>query len=114
MSNIQRAISIRQPYAELILRGEKVEEYRSRPTRLQERVYLYAGLQPGDHDAWEDIGKRPGDLPTGVMVGTVDITGCEWDDDFECYAWQLSNPRRLRERLRPKNQPQPGIWRPQF
>lgn len=28
------ALSIRQPYAELILRGEKVVEYRSRPTRL--------------------------------------------------------------------------------
>jgi hypothetical protein len=27
-----RALSIRQPFAELILRGEKTIEYRSRPT----------------------------------------------------------------------------------
>ena len=29
-----RALSIRQPYAELILRGIKTIEYRSRPTRI--------------------------------------------------------------------------------
>ena len=29
-----RALSIRQPYAELILRGIKTPEYRSRPTRI--------------------------------------------------------------------------------
>ena len=37
------ALSIRQPYAELILRGEKTIEYRSRPTRIiGERFYIYA------------------------------------------------------------------------
>ncbi|MCH8823433.1 MAG: ASCH domain-containing protein [Planctomycetes bacterium] len=38
-----RALSIRQPYAELILRGEKTIEYRSRPTKIiGERFYIYA------------------------------------------------------------------------
>src|SRR5687768_18607703 len=38
-----RALSIRQPWAELILRGVKKIEYRSRPTRLiGERFYIYA------------------------------------------------------------------------
>jgi hypothetical protein len=37
------ALSIRQPYAELILRGLKTIEYRSRPTRIiGERFYIYA------------------------------------------------------------------------
>jgi len=37
------ALSIRQPYAELILRGVKTIEYRSRSTRIVgERFYLYA------------------------------------------------------------------------
>lgn len=36
-----RALSIRQPYAELILRGIKTIEYRSRPTRIiGERFYI--------------------------------------------------------------------------
>ena len=39
-----RALSVRQPYAELILRGEKKIEYRSKPTNIRERVYLYAFL----------------------------------------------------------------------
>jgi len=38
-----RALSIRQPYAEMILRGEKTIEYRSRPTKIiGERFYIYA------------------------------------------------------------------------
>ena len=41
------ALSIRQPYAELILRGVKTIEYRSRPTRLiGQRFYIYATLWP--------------------------------------------------------------------
>ena len=32
---IMLALSIRQPYAELILRGIKTVEYRTRPTRIQ-------------------------------------------------------------------------------
>ena len=38
-----RALSIRQPYAELILRGIKTVEYRTRPTRIiGERFHIYA------------------------------------------------------------------------
>lgn len=38
-----RALSIRQPYAEMILRGEKTVEYRSQRTRIiGERFYIYA------------------------------------------------------------------------
>ncbi|HEY7116651.1 MAG TPA: ASCH domain-containing protein [Tepidisphaeraceae bacterium] len=37
------ALSIRQPFAELILRGIKTVEYRSRPTRvIGRRFYIYA------------------------------------------------------------------------
>jgi hypothetical protein len=38
-----QALSIRQPFAELILRGTKTKEYRSRPTqRIGERFFIYA------------------------------------------------------------------------
>jgi hypothetical protein len=38
-----RALSIRQPYAELILRGIKTVEYRTQPTRvIGERFWIYA------------------------------------------------------------------------
>jgi hypothetical protein len=44
-----RALSIRQPHAENILRGRKRIEYRSRPTKIiGERVYIYASLRPAE------------------------------------------------------------------
>lgn len=43
-----RALSIRQPFVELILRGVKTIEWRSRPTRLVgQRFYLYASQGRG-------------------------------------------------------------------
>lgn len=48
-----RALSLRQPWAELIMRGEKKIEYRSFRTHLRERVYIYAGegRYPRDEEA---------------------------------------------------------------
>jgi hypothetical protein len=114
MPQISRAISIRQPYAELILRGEKKIEYRSRRINIRERVYIYAGLRPGDSDDWVDLRLSPGDLPVGVIVGTIEIVGCRGNEASGEYEWLLARPKRLRKQLRPVNQPQPGIWRPQF
>ena len=43
------ALSIRQPYAELILRGIKTVEYRSRPTRIiGRRFHIYAAKKSAD------------------------------------------------------------------
>ena len=39
-----RALTIRQPWAKLILRGIKTIEVRSRLTRVRGRVYIYASL----------------------------------------------------------------------
>ena len=39
-----RALSIRQPHAEAILRGVKTTEYRSRATKIRGRIYIYASL----------------------------------------------------------------------
>ena len=97
-----RALSIRQPYAELILRGVKTVEYRSRPTRvIGERFHIYAPLKkaspsakvwsrdlgaagpPGGWPGWmvelaEQVGMiEPGALlPVGVIVGSPVIEKC--------------------------------------
>lgn len=52
-----RAISIKQPFVEEILQGLKVYEYRSRPTKIRGRVYLYASLKPREDGDWERIKK---------------------------------------------------------
>ena len=48
-----RALSIRQPYAEQILRGTKLFEYRTRPTTIRERVYIYVSRKPGPAKQFE-------------------------------------------------------------
>jgi superfamily II DNA or RNA helicase len=98
-----RALSIRQPWADQVVRGEKTVEYRSQPTSIRERVYIYA-TQAKPEPGVSDDGA---DLPLGMIVGTVEIAGCEGDDgDFQ---WLLSNPTRLPEPLPPQEQPQP-VW----
>jgi hypothetical protein len=109
------AISIRQPYVELILRGSKTREYRSRPTSILERVYLYASLRPAECAAeWRKVRKRPGDLPTGVILGSVEIVDCRWDERMRCFAYLLNAPKRLAKHRRPIGQPTPCFWRPGF
>ena len=105
---IKRAISIRQPWVELILRGIKKKEYRGVPTKIRERVYVYASLRPGDSPTdWRRVKKRPGELPTGKILGTVKIVGCGWNNRLRCYEYTLARPKRLRNPRMPTNQPNP-------
>ena len=105
-----RALSIRQPYAEQILRGIKRFEYRSRPTAIRERVYIYAARTPGPAEEFKRMRLEPGELPTGVLVGTVEITDCSGKRGD--YKWHLARPRRLKRQLRPTKQPQPAWFNP--
>lgn len=102
------AISIRQPYAELIMRRKKKFEFRSRPTRKTGTVYVYAGQRPGPDAEWEALGLVPTDLPAGKVIGTVEIVGCTRSRGGK-YAWELKSPKSLRRPVRPKGKPQP-IW----
>lgn len=109
------AISIRQPYVELILRRIKKAEYRSRPTNIRGRLYLYDARKPVDWPAgWRQVKAEPGDLPTGVILGTVEIVDCRWDKRRECYAYILGALKRLKRKLYPKSRPNPCFWRPKF
>ena len=105
--NPRRALSLKQPYAEQILRGDKRAEYRDRPTRIRERVYIYASRTPGPAAEFAKMNLHPGDLPVGVLVGTVEIVDCTGGG--KRYAWHLARPERLAQPLKPANRAQP-IW----
>ncbi len=125
-----KALSIRQPWAELILRGLKRVEVRSvRTNKRGERVYIYAGLQrvgPDDEARIAaDFGIDVDSLPRGVLVGTVEIVGCEplrpKHSRSACFrvtrktlgfAWRLANPRRARTKRKPTRPPQPSFFTP--
>jgi hypothetical protein len=105
------ALSIRQPFVEQIFRRTKKIEYRSVPTKIKGRVLIYASLKPRLEKAfWRGMGKGPGDLAAGLIVGTVEIWDCRGKPGD--YRWYLRKPKRLRTPWKPKRQPQPVWFRP--
>ncbi len=78
-----RALSIRQPWAWLVVNGCKDVENRTWPTRFRGRIYVHAGRQaaPEDFPRLRSYVREsgiivPDDLPRGAIVGEVTITGC--------------------------------------
>jgi hypothetical protein len=138
-----RALSVRQPFAELILRGMNTVEYRSRPTRIiGERFWIYASgkkwpvasgrwpvggkkakgwsgdLAIGEPPAWmvelaNGMRLFPGELPTGVIVGSATIEKVTPPDagvgGDGLYRWHLADVRRVTTLRKPTGHPQP-VW----
>jgi hypothetical protein len=79
-----KALSIRQPHAEAIMRGVKpIIEFRSRPTKVRERIYIYASLGRYTSEEEATMMEMYGiddvacdDLPRGVPIGTVELWNC--------------------------------------
>jgi len=105
-----RALSIRQPHAEAIMRGVKKVEYRSAPTKIRGEIYIYASQKryPAADEAEmmtgygiDDVACE--DLPRGVLVGTVELFDCDGG------KWHVRNPVRLGKMPKPTKHPQP-VW----
>jgi hypothetical protein len=112
MAMLELAISIRQPYVEQILLGVKPYEYRSTLTHIRGRVYLYAAKKPVDSAVeWRKARSERGKLPTGVIVGSVVISGCKpWR--LGGFRYKLEAPKRFRKYLVPNAQPMPKFFKP--
>jgi predicted transcriptional regulator len=104
-----RALSVRQPLAEQIMTGKKKIEYRSIPTNIRGRVYIYASKTP-NLEVYKKLKKVPGDFPVGVLVGTVEIIDCKEKPDE--YQWTLDKPERLKNPIKPDKHPQPVWFKP--
>ncbi|MFO0843276.1 MAG: ASCH domain-containing protein [Gemmataceae bacterium] len=96
-----RCLSVRQPFAELILSGEKRREYRSWRTSHRGPLLIHAGKEV-DREALAESGLDADELPRGALVGVVDVVGCRRLKGG--FAWVLESPRRL---------PLPIAWRGQ-
>ena len=120
------ALGIRQPWAELILQGIKTVEVRSTGTLQRGTIYVYASKKLAENSFAEEAIRQHGleidSLPRGVLVGTVDLIGCqpanEDDETAACvpaeyldgrFAWRLQNPVRLEKPLTPRFLPY-GVW----
>lgn len=120
------ALGIKQPWAELILRGVKTLEIRNQPTRIRGPIYLYTSQKLAREDfalaAVEKYGLSPEELPLGLIVGSVQLTACRpvSSDDAEAacvpsqlltnkHAWILTQPERLETPLPVRFLPY-GVW----
>jgi hypothetical protein len=85
---MMRALSIRQPYAELILRGIKRIEYRSRPTKIiGQRFFIYAAKSGG----WKDELRRMKNEPAARRTWSRDLA----DDAPPPWMLEMANALRL-------------------
>lgn len=88
-----RALTVRQPWAHLIVAGQKDIENRSWPTRHRGRLLIHAGKQI-DWNAYDWLDEHglplpyPDDLPLGGIIGAVMLTGCVRDDPS---PWAMGN-----------------------
>lgn len=120
------ALGIRQPWAELILRGLKSIEVRAVPTNVRGPIYVYASRKPAAGEVVERAASAHdidiAALPRGVLIGTVDLVDCRpcrpADSRaasvppsvlHDCFGWVLSNPRPLAEPVEPRFLPY-GVW----
>ncbi len=109
-----KALSLKQPWAELIVSGKKTIEIRSWNTKFRGEFIVHASKQPS-----EEAMKRMGYtiLPTGCIVGKAMITGVkeyhtieEFEKDSDKhfakgYTWKgklygfiIENAQRIPER----------------
>lgn len=120
------ALTIQQPWAELILRGIKTLEVRTISSPPHQLIYLYTSRKVSRAayagEAMEAHSLDEESLPLGVVVGTVEIVGChaavEEDAAAACvptsalagkYCWELAEPRRCPIPLVPRYTPF-GMW----
>jgi hypothetical protein len=85
--------------ASAILHLGKSVENRSLRTHFRERILIQAGLKV-ERDECEKLGLDPKKLPTGAIVGSVEIVACvrnsknKWAIRGQ-HHWMLKNPRVL-------------------
>lgn len=120
------ALGVRQPWAELILRGAKTIEVRSQDTKQRGTIYLYASKTasqiPAARRASEQFGLDLKSLPRGLVVGTVDICNTAvaqaGDAPAACipvelligqFSWHLDRPYRCAQPLTVDYLPY-GVW----
>jgi ASCH domain len=115
MGNEVRALSVRQPWAHLILHGGKNVENRAKRTRYRGPVLIQAALRLERKRA-EEHGLDPDELKRGAILGVVDVLDCvrnhpsKWAERG-AWHWVLANPRPFRNPIKCKGAL--GLFRPE-
>jgi len=97
-------LSVRQPWATLIVTGRKTVENRSWATSYRGRLWIHAGLRP-DTSAFAtrcagEADIDPSQLDLGTIIGSIDLVNIHDTSDSPWWipgmlAWELASPARL-------------------
>lgn len=106
-----KALSFRQPWAELILQGRKTMDLRTYNTHYRGRIAIHASQTVASNQAWEND-LNPDNLDVGGFIGTVEVVDVlplderaysqhqaahlgsrHWREGL--YGWVLARPERL-------------------
>lgn len=89
----EKALSIQQPWASLIITGNKLVENRTWGTKWRGTLAIHAGLKVARHDAdslADELGLKP-PYPTGYL-GTVELIEVHAEDGAGCCGvWAQAN-----------------------
>lgn len=99
-----KALTVRQPWADLIITGRKSIEVRSWPTRYRGPMAIHAAKGPVVRDADPRLHGLPTPVNYGAIVGFANLVDCRpltpADEEASCvayaddrYAWILSDQR---------------------
>ena len=107
-----QALSVRQPWAELIVSGQKRYELRTWRTSVRGRIWIHAA-RTVEWPFLDMAGVSRASLPIGAFIGSVEIVDCVpfttsiaeelrrdrafFGDvrDVTGFAWKLAAPERL-------------------
>lgn len=109
-----KALSLRQPHAEAVMRGVRLVERRTYSTTVRGRIYIYASYARADNAEEACLMQKYGiqdkscdELPRGVILGTVELSDCTGTKSN--YQWHLTNPTQLQVFKIPNNTPR-STW----
>jgi hypothetical protein len=110
-----KALTVRQPWATLIIAGLKDVENRSWTTSYRGRLAIHAGgtLDKEGLDEYADLVESLGELPRGAMIGAVvlaDVTQGSKSPFAMAgqYHWLLRDPKAFAEPVPMAGRP--GLW----
>lgn len=121
-----KVLTIKQPFANLIIENKKVYEFRTWKTNYRGKILIHAGLNI-DKPSFERLKKYTTDILTGYIIGEAEIVDClKCNEDFknkclkinkdiykniDCekdYAWKLINIKKYSNPIKIKGKL--GLW----
>lgn len=86
-----KVLTIKEPWASLIINGYKKYEFRSWKTNYRGKILIHAGLST-DNFIMDNISKYNIKLNNGYIVGEIEIVDCILvDNEFDSYLRNIDN-----------------------